>query len=71
MAAMLVPSWANAKPLAITKIPNLSAELAFSRNIPSRVRGFQTDWLKMTFDEEDTTIPINEVTAKPTGIVIN
>jgi hypothetical protein len=68
---MFVPSCAKAKPLAMTKIPNLSAELAFSKNIPRRVKGFQTDWLKMTVAEEDTTIPMKEVTAKPTGIVIS
>lgn len=70
LAAIFVPSWASANPAAITKIPNRSAELASSRNISIRIRGFQTDLPKITLDDEVTTMPINEVTANPTGIVM-
>jgi hypothetical protein len=68
-AAIFVPSCARAKPAAIAKIPNLSAELAPSKNIPRSVKGFQTARPKITLEEEETMMPIKEVTAKPTGIV--
>lgn len=68
---MLVPNWAKAKPAPMTKIPNRSAELAPFKNIPRSVSGFQTASPKITLEEEETMIPINEVTAKPTGMVIN
>jgi hypothetical protein len=69
-AAILVPNCATANPLEITKIPNLSAELALSRNIPQRVNGFHTAFPKITLEEDETMIPMNEVIANPTGIVI-
>ena len=34
-----------------------------------RTRGFQIGLPKMTVEEEDTMMPMNEVTAKPMGIV--
>ena len=41
LAAMLVPSWASAKAAAIMNTPKRSAELAPSRSLASRSRGFQ------------------------------
>lgn len=69
LAAILVPSCARANPEAITKTPKRSAELAPSRNMPRRVRGFHTSWPKMSFEEEVAIMPMNDVTAKLTGIV--
>jgi hypothetical protein len=68
-AAMLVLSCARANPVEITKTTNLSAGLATSRNIPKRVNGFHTACPKMTLEEDETIMPMNEVIAKPTGIV--
>ena len=71
-AAMLVPNWASAKAAAMIKTPNLSPWVALSRNMPSKSRGFQIGSPpKMTADEEDTMMPMNDVTAKPMGIVNN
>lgn len=67
---MLVPSCASANPRAMMKIPKRWPELAPSRNIPSKLRGFHTGpLLKITDDEDDTIIPMNEVTPNPMGMV--
>lgn len=69
LAAIFVPSCANVKPLAITKTPKRSAELAPSRNRPKSVRGFHISRPKITLEEDVTMIPMKDVTAKPTGMV--
>ena len=69
---MLVPSCANAKAKEMIKTPNLSPELALSRNLVNRSSGFHIgSGGKMTVDEDETMIPMNDVTAKPTGIVMS
>lgn len=70
-AAIFVPSCATAKPVEIINTPKRSAELALSRNLPRRSNGFHTAWPKTTVDEDVTIIPMNDVIANPTGIVIS
>jgi hypothetical protein len=41
------------------------------RNDWRRSRGFQIGWPKITVDDEETMMPMNEVTANPTGIVMS
>lgn len=72
LAEILVPSWARANPVAIIKIPKRWPELAPFKNMPRRSRGFQTGSVsKITDEEDDTIIPINEVIPNPIGIVSN
>jgi hypothetical protein len=70
-AAILVPSWAKAKPVEIMKTAKRSAELAPSRNFFNTSSGFHIIWPYSTEDDEETIIPMNDVMANPTGIVIN
>ena len=71
LAAMLVPSCARAKAALMIKTPKRSPWLALPRNLPRRSRGFHTGPPPgyMMADEEDTMIPMKEVTAKPMGMV--
>ncbi len=41
LAAIFVPSWARVNARAMMKTAKRSAEVALSRNMPRRVRGFQ------------------------------
>lgn len=60
------------KAAAMMKTPKRSPELAPSRKRPRSSRGFQTGVPpNMTADEEETMIPINEVMANPTGMVMS
>lgn len=69
-AAMLVPSWARVNAAAMMKTPKRWPwPASSSRKLPRRSRGFQIASPKMTVDEEETMMPMNEVTAKPMGIV--
>jgi len=72
LAAILVPSWASAKAKAIKKTPARLLDVPSFRNDCRRVRGFQigSPW-KITVLDEETMIPMKEVTAKPRGIVSN
>jgi hypothetical protein len=72
LAAMLVPSWARAKAVAMKKTPARLAEPPSLRKDCRRERGFQmgSPW-KMTVEEEETMMPMKEVMAKPTGMVIS
>ena len=53
------------------KTPNLSPELAPSRKLLRRSKGFQIGLPYITVEDDDTIMPIKEVTANPTGMVIN
>jgi len=67
---MFVPSWASVNAAAMTKTPNRSAPLASAeRNWDKRSSGFQMTVPNITLEEDDTIMPINEVAAKPIGIV--
>lgn len=72
LAAMFVPNWARANAVAIKKTPARSLEVPSSRKVWRRVRGFQIGSPpKITVEEEETMIPMKDVTPKPTGIVIS
>ncbi len=72
---MSVPSYATTKAAAMKKTPVLLADdpsPGSLRNFESRSRGFQIGSpLKMTTEQEETMMPINDVTPKPIGIVKN
>src|SRR6478735_585814 len=70
LAAMLVPSCARAKDVAMKKTPKRSPELPSSMNLSRRSRGFQMASSYRTEEAEETMMPMNEVMAKPKGIVI-
>ena len=70
-AAMLVPSWASAKARATKKTPARFWWVPSLRNDWRRSSGFQIGSPKMTVEEEETMMPMNDVTAKPTGIVMS
>lgn len=70
-AAMFVPSCAKEKALAIKKTPARFLEPPSLRNAVRRLRGFHTAVPKIIFEDDDTIMPINEVTANPAGIVIS
>lgn len=70
-AAMFVPSCARAKAEEIMKTPKRCPELAPSWKLPRSCRGFQMGSPYMTLEDDDTMIPMKEVTAKPTGIVMS
>lgn len=69
LAAMLVPSWARANASAMKKTPARFLLVPSFRNDCRRSRGFQIASPKMTFEDEDTIIPMKEVIANPMGIV--
>lgn len=71
LAAMFVPSCARAKPNAMKNTPARFAEEPSSRKDCRRSSGFQIDVPKMTVEDEDTMIPMKEVTANPTGMAIS
>ena len=74
---MFVPSCARAKANEITNTPNLVAPFAVSplfgltKKYVSKSSGFQIGFPKVTAEEDDTMTPMKDVTAKPTGMVIN
>jgi len=69
---MLVPSCARANAEAIKNTPARSLEVPSSRKAWRRERGFHiASPPKMTVEEDETIMPMNEVTPKPQGIVIN
>lgn len=69
---MFVPSWARAKALAMRKTPARFWLVPSSRNDWRRLSGFQIGSpLKITVDDDDTMIPMKEVMAKPTGMVMS
>lgn len=70
LAAIFVPSWARIKAAAMKKTPTRLAEPPSFRNEVSNSRGFQIGSPpKITTDDEDTIIPMKQVTPKPMGIV--
>ena len=73
LAAMLVPSCARANAEAMMNTPRRERALAFasSRIWDRRSNGFQIVVPKMTCEDEDTIIPMNDVVAKAIGIVIS
>lgn len=71
-AAMLVPSCARAKAVAMKKTPARLADPPSWRNEVMRSRGFQIGGPpKMITEEEDTMMPMKDVTANPMGMVKN
>jgi hypothetical protein len=71
-AAMFVPSCASVKAAAMMKTPNLCPDPASSsKNLVRRFSGFQIGSPKITLEEDPTMIPINDVMAKPIGMVSN
>lgn len=69
-AAMLVPSCARAKAVAMKKTPTLLEEVPSSRKACKRSSGFQiASPPKMTVDDEETIMPMKDVTPKPMGMV--
>lgn len=70
-AAMLVPSWASAKAEAMKKTPARFDFVPSLKKLVKRSRGFQIASPKMITDEEETMMPMKDVTAKPAGIVMS
>ena len=70
-AAMFVPSCAREKAKAMKKTPARVPCPPSSRKRDSKSRGLQIVSLNITVDDEDTMMPMKEVTAKPIGIVKN
>ena len=76
-AAIFVPNCASAKAKDIMNTPNLAGPLAvapvfgLTKKYDSRFNGFQMGSPYITAEEDDTMMPMKEVTAKPTGIVIS
>jgi hypothetical protein len=69
---MFVPSCARAKADAIKKTPARLPDDPSLRNDVKSSKGFQMGAPpKITTEEDETMIPIKEVTAKPVGIVKN
>ena len=68
---MLVPSCARAKAKATKKTPARFWWVPSLRKDCKSSRGFQIGWPKMTVEEEETIIPIKDVIAKPTGMVMS
>ena len=74
-AAIFVPSCASAKAKDMMKTPNLAGPLAvapvfgLTKKYDSRFNGFQIGCPYITAEDDDTMMPMKEVTAKPMGIV--
>lgn len=69
-AAMFVPSCASVNAVAIKKTPTRFCDDPSARNECRRSRGFQMGSpLKMTVEDEDTMMPMMDVTPKPQGMV--
>lgn len=71
LAAMLIPSCARANAEALMNTPTRAVvgASASSRIWDSRSSGFQIVVSKMTVEDEETTMPMKDVIAKPRGMV--
>lgn len=70
LAAIFVPSWARAKDVAMKKTPARFAEPPSFKKEESKSRGFQIGSPpKITTEQDDTIMPINEVIPNPRGMV--
>lgn len=74
---MFVPNCANAKAKEMMKTPNLAGPFAvwpvfgLRRKYDSKLSGFHMASPQITAEDEETMMPTNDVTAKPTGMVMS
>ena len=68
LAAILVPNCASAKPVEMKNTPARFLDPPSCRKDVSSSNGFQIAWPNIIVDDDETIIPIKDVSAKQIGM---